>query len=173
MKKILALILTIHVATGSMIFGNPSDHQMKVAKFPSSDLTNFIAAIAPIKASFLKRSETAERDIQRICKSLRDRRHPNLKLKKAALHNIKKTQADVDALKNIAISFQNSSDALVRQLSEEFITLHKHATAMLKHEERFVTAPRKFTHADGALLRKYTDMFRKQCERIDKLINEA
>jgi predicted RNA-binding protein with PUA-like domain len=158
-----------------MIFGNPSDHPMKVAKVAgrNHDLKNFLASIESIKRSFFKHSQESNQTIQGICAYLRDQHHPNSKLKKVALQNIKKTQEDVDAFKNTAISFQNSNNAHVRRLSEEFITLHKHATAMLEQQARFVSSPRKFSPSDADMLVKYSAMFGKQCEYIDKLISEA
>jgi len=175
MKKILLFALTINIAIVPMVFGSSRAAQMKTpsAPFQTADLSAFLTAIQSMKTSFFKHSQVSNQAIQGICDLARAQQLPSSKLKKEVLQKIKKTQNDVDAFKTTAISFQNSNNVHVQKLSEAFITLYKYATAMLKQQARFVSAPEKFSPSDGNTLVKYTSLFGKQCKYIDQLINEV
>lgn len=184
-RKILitsAAIIAVIIATAVLGRDRSSLAEKIIAEKISTNTSNiqkefekFVTGITPIDASFREHYEITNGQLSKALDILREGKALEAGFKVQVLQSIKKTQRDLEKLKQFASSFINSKNYKIKELSKECLKLEEYANKIMEHRYSFISSPEQYGSSDAKIqqLTEYTALFNEQYEYLTELAKKT
>jgi TPR repeat protein len=179
MKKFIITILSVVFCAASFNSAMSQEERsqekaLKSTHFEDSKFKEFLTLVFPKETAFRELYEESRLVVVKVVSAFKVDESLDVGLQGEAFGIIRKAQRKLEEFREVATTFQNSSNPNIRKSVRELLKINEYGNVVLQQRYNFVLHPNEFLSSDDGInkLNEYSALLKEQYEYVFELLKE-